>query len=80
MTKIDWNKMWRETEESKEHSNNLEFWNSFAPRFRKKAAQPDPYIEIFYEYLEAQPGDTLFDMGCGSGTLAIPFALKGHPF
>ena len=78
MTTINWNEIWRATEDSKERSDNLDFWNNFAPRFRKKLSEPDPYIEIFYEYMEAEPGDTLFDMGCGSGTLAIPFAQKGH--
>lgn len=78
MTTINWNEIWRSTEDSKERSNDVDFWNSFAPRFRKKVSEPDPYIELFYEYMEAKPGDTLFDMGCGSGTLAIPFAQKGH--
>ena len=78
MTTINWNEIWRDTEDSKDRSNNLEFWNGFAPRFRKKVGEPDPYIEKFYEYMEAEPGDTFFDMGCGSGTLAIPFAQKGH--
>ena len=78
MTEINWNEIWRNTEDSKERSDNLEFWNGFAPRFRKKVGEPDPYIETFYEYMEARSGDTFFDMGCGSGTLAIPFAQKGH--
>lgn len=78
MTKINWNEIWHNTEEAKNHSNDLEHWNAFAPRFRKKVGEPDPYIETFYEYMEAKPGETFFDMGCGSGTLAIPFAQKGH--
>jgi len=78
MTTINWNEIWRSTEDSIERSNNLDFWNAFAPRFRNKNGMEDPYIEKFYEYMEAQPGDTLFDMGCGSGTLAIPYAQKGH--
>lgn len=78
MTTINWNEIWRNTEHSMEHSENVEFWNGFAPKFRKKTDEPDPYIEKFYEYMETQPGDTLFDMGCGPGTLAIPFAQKGH--
>ena len=78
MNKIDWNKMWRDSEDAKEHSDNLEFWNGFAPKFRKKTGKNDLYIDRFYEYMGAKPTDTLFDMGCGSGTLAIPFAQKGH--
>lgn len=78
MTTINWNEMWRNTEDSIERSNNLEFWDAFAPKFRNKTGKPDPYIEQFYEYMETQPEETLFDMGCGSGTLAIPYAQKGH--
>lgn len=78
MNRINWNEMWRSSEDAREKSENLEFWNSFAPVFRKKTDEPDPYIERFYEYMQADPEDTLFDMGCGSGTLAIPFAEKGH--
>lgn len=78
MITINWNEMWRNTEDSIERSNNLEFWDAFAPKFRNKTGKPDPYIELFYEYMETEPDDTLFDMGCGSGTLAIPYAQKGH--
>ena len=78
MSMINWNEMWRDTDDSKERSDNLEYWNNFAPRFRRKMSAPDPYVELFYEYMEAEPGETFFDMGCGSGTLAIPFAKKGH--
>ena len=76
--RIDWNGLWKETHGDPDRANNIEFWNSFAPKFRKKTDGPDPYIEKFYEYMNPKPGDTLFDMGCGSGTLAIPFAQKGH--
>ena len=78
MTTINWNELWRSTEDSIERSNNLEFWNAFAPRFGRSTGEPDPYIETFYEYMDAEPGDTFFDMGCGPGTLAIPYAQKGH--
>lgn len=78
MTKINWNEIWRSTEDSIERSNNLEFWNDFAPRFGRNRLEPDSYVDQFYEYMSPEPEDTLFDMGCGPGTLAIPFAKKGH--
>ena len=78
MNVIDWNKIWQDSRDALEHSNNVEFWNEFAPKFRKKTSMSDPYIDTFYEYMNAKKTDTLFDMGCGSGTLAIPFAQKGH--
>ena len=78
MAAIDWNEIWRGTEDSIERSNNLDFWNNFAPRFGRNTPEHDPYVETFYEYMKARPEDTLFDMGCGPGTLAIPYAQKGH--
>ncbi len=78
MSRINWNQMWLDREASKDRSDNKEFWDDFAPRFRKKREEKDPYIETFYDYMEPEPGDTLFDMGCASGTLAIPYAGKGH--
>ena len=76
--KINWNEMWAATQADPEKINNIEFWDGFAPTYRKKNDEPDPYIEQFYEYMDPRPGETLFDMGCASGVLAIPFALKGH--
>ena len=78
MERIDWNKIWKESRKAEEKNSSSEFWDSFATSFRKKADEPDPYIEEFYRLAEIQPGDTLFDMGCASGTLAIPYAQKGH--
>ena len=77
---MDWNSEWKKTRDENGHSNSIDFWNDFAPRFRKK---PEPgkrgiYAEEFYRLAEIKPGDTVFDMGCASGTLAIPFAQKGH--
>lgn len=78
MCKINWNQLWHDMKDAKGKSDNREFWDEFAPKFRKKREEKDPYIETFYEYMKPEPGDTLFDMGCASGTLAIPYALKGH--
>lgn len=75
---IDWNRLWKEGRNTEAESGTSQYWDSRAASFRKKSDGPDPYAEIFYEYMDAKPGDTLFDMGCGSGTLAIPFAKKGH--
>lgn len=77
---MDWNKEWKNARQKNGHSDDVEFWNDFAPRFRKKPApgETDFYVEEFYRLSGIEPGDTIFDMGSGSGTLAIPFAQKGH--
>ena len=78
--RIDWNRLWQENQVRPPGEEQLEFWDDFASHFRKKIedGQVDPYIEQFYEYSELQSGETIFDMGCASGTLAIPYALRGH--
>lgn len=80
MANIDWNKLWEDQYLEPEKTENIEFWDSFASRFRKEKTgnEKDEYVEKFYEYSEFRPDDTIFDMGCASGTLAIPYAEKGH--
>lgn len=77
---IDWNRLWQENQVRPPGEEQLNFWDDFASHFRKKVedGQVDPYVELFYEYSELQPKETIFDMGCASGTLAIPYALRGH--
>ena len=77
---MDWNSEWKKTRDENGHSNSVDFWNAFAPGFRKKPepGKRDIYAEEFYRLSEIEQGDTIFDMGCASGTLAIPFAQKGH--
>lgn len=78
MKRIDWNAQWQEYRKIDNRNNTTEYWDQRAPRFRKKANGPDIYCQEFYRLMEPKPGDTFFDMGCGAGTLALPFAQKGH--
>lgn len=76
--RIDWNELWKEVSRQDTEAVTSEYWDERASKFRKKSDDKDVYAEKFYEYMDVRPGETLFDMGCGSGTLAIPFAKKGH--
>lgn len=76
---IDWNELWKTEYNRDADGDSPGFWDSFAPRYRKKLPEgEDLYADQFYEYAALTEGETVFDMGCGSGTLAIPFAKKGH--
>ena len=52
-------------------------WDQKAPSFARKPTRSD-YINQLIRLLALEDGETVFDMGCGSGTLAIPFAKAGH--
>ncbi len=52
-------------------------WDRKAPSFARKPTRSG-YISQLIERLGLGVGESVFDMGCGSGTLAIPLALAGH--
>ena len=52
-------------------------WDEKAPSFARKPTRSD-YINQFIALLASDPVETIFDMGCGSGTIAIPLAKAGH--
>ena len=52
-------------------------WDAKAASFAHKPKRSD-YIYQLMEWLDLAAEQTVFDMGCGSGTLAIPLAKAGH--
>lgn len=52
-------------------------WNERAKSFAKKKGRSG-YVEQVIGMIDLAPGETVFDMGCGNGALAIPFAEAGH--
>ena len=52
-------------------------WDAKAASFAHKPTRSD-YINQLIKIMALEPEDTVFDMGCGSGTLAIPLAEAGH--
>lgn len=52
-------------------------WNEKAPSFARKHKRSG-YISQLIDLLDLDAGESVFDMGCGSGTLSIPLARSGH--
>ena len=77
---IDWGEQWvleRQERHERREGSNAEFWNKRAPKFGTKRGV-SPYAATFIEKLALEPNDTVFDMGCGNGAIAIPLAKAGH--
>lgn len=73
---FDWNEAWKEVQRTRRHADDQAFWDKRAPSFAKTAGT-SPYAATFLERAGVQAGQTVFDMGCGSGTLALPLAERG---
>lgn len=73
---IDFNEEWKAWQEKRRHADDSAYWDKRAPSFAKTAGT-SPYARTFLERAGVQPGETVFDMGCGSGTLALPLAKRG---
>ncbi|MDO4503260.1 MAG: methyltransferase domain-containing protein [Coriobacteriia bacterium] len=77
LTSTDWNAEWIRLQDFRRMADSVEFWDKRAPSFGSKDA-PSPYILRFIELMDAEPGSTFLDMGCGNGGLAVPLAQAGH--
>ena len=73
----DWGEQWVKEHGEYDADERVEMWDKRAPKFGTKRGV-SPYALAFIEKLELQPGDVVFDMGCGNGTTAIPLAKAGH--
>ena len=76
LIETDWSEEWKRVQRSRKHVDCPERWNKRAPSFGG-ALFSSPYADQFIELLNLQPGDTVFDMGCGNGAIAIPLAKAG---
>ena len=76
MPGFDWAQAWRDKAAMRKRADSVEFWNNRAPSFAKTAGV-SPYARTFLELADVHEGETVFDMGAGSGTLALPLARDG---
>ncbi|MDO5117774.1 MAG: methyltransferase domain-containing protein [Eggerthellaceae bacterium] len=73
----DWGLQWKEEQGEYHADDNAAYWDNRAPKFGTKRGI-SPYVLAFIDHLALDPDDSVFDMGCGNGALAIPLAKAGH--
>ena len=73
----DWAAEYIELQAQHRHLDDSSKWDKRSVTFGSSVVQ-SPYSAEFVRLLDLQPGDTLFDMGCGNGALAVPLAALGH--
>ncbi len=71
---VDWNLAWQTRQASRSFSRrDARFWDKRAASFSKAASETE-YADRFLSIMEPERCWTVLDMGCGSGTLAVPLA------
>lgn len=74
---IDWRKAWIERDKRRQKPGDSACWDERSQSFKEHSGV-SLYTDIFLDYLELEPEQSVFDMGSGPGTLALPLAKAGH--
>lgn len=77
LSATDWNEEWKRLQIARRKADNSEYWDKRSKTFSAKDA-PNAYVDRFLELARIEPGETVFDMGCGTGALSVPLGEEGH--
>lgn len=77
LTTTDWNEEWKRLQKARHEPDDAARWDSRAHAFPADG-MGSAYAARFLELAAIRPGETVFDMGCGAGTLALPLGRAGH--
>ena len=77
LTTTDWNAEWMALQQARRKADHPTYWDSRAHTF-PTSTEPSLYARRFIELADIQHRETVFDMGCGTGALAVPLGLAGH--
>lgn len=72
-----WSEEWKRLQAARRVSDDPARWNERARSYGGKRRH-SAYAARFIELMGLRPGETLLDMGCGTGAIAIPAAEAGH--
>lgn len=77
LLETDWNAEWMRLQESRRKADDSSVWDTRAKHFRPK--ETAPYARDFIRLLALEPRESVLDMGCGGGSIALPLAQDAHP-
>ena len=78
LTTTDWNAEWMRLQKARDHYDDPTEWDKRAATFSSKHGPHSDYAESFLRLADIRPGESVLDMGCGTGALALPLARNMH--
>lgn len=78
LTSTDWAEEWKQLQALRQRSDDPSYWDGRAKNFGHND-KPGDYARSFIELADLREDESVFDMGCGNGALALPLARAGHP-
>ena len=78
LTTTDWNEEWMQLQKARQHFDDSRIWDEKAKTFPVKHGSQEGYVEQFLRFADLREGESVLDMGCGTGALATPLAQRGH--
>ena len=78
LTTTDWNEEWKRLQAARKHTDDPAVWDEKAKTFPVKHGSQEGYVRMFLDLAGVMPGETVLDMGCGTGALATPLAQAGN--
>lgn len=78
---IDWNELWKairvkSIERSRKDRDPAAIWDKRAAAYQRGTRDDHEATALDLGFLDIRPGDTVLDMGAGTGRLAVPLAGK----
>ncbi len=74
---LDLAEEWRKLDEVRHKPDAQAHWDKRARTYSFYDA-PNDYVRSFIAKMELAGGESVLDMGCGTGSLAVPLAKSGH--
>lgn len=74
---LDFGEEWRLMDAARKKPATPEAWDARAKSYTRQTKGHSEYAPMFLDFAGIKPGESVFDMGCGPGTLSIPLAEMG---
>ena len=76
LTTTDWGEEWKQLQKARRAADDPAHWDERAKTYG--CADPASlYVRKFLEFAQIKPDETVLDMGCGTGAIALPLAAAG---